>query len=435
MRINILGFGITNQALVTLLNHYGISCDIYDDKFSQKVIDERGNALLPFSMIENNENLALISPGIPPSNPHLKYFKHIMSEYDFIYSLTDSIYSIWISGTNGKTTCTQMTSLMLNAKSGGNIGTPLSSLFMQDFPYGKEEFLHRITHLGQGAKSDSKKTKWILETSSFALHYTRIAKPNLYILLPVRQDHIDWHGSYENYIYDKVKILDSMDTFSFALIPSEILSYCSSSTRDIIENFRGHIYMYKDSSDLSRHFDIKYENFKEPFLLDFMLSAAGMKFAGLDFSIESIRQYKIDNYRIKERYIGNMLFVNDSKATNPHAVIAALSNYEGRNIYLIIGGDAKGADMSELYECLKGHKVRIFAIGKDGQNIHDDCVKMGIDSKYCATLRNAMGDIRACIEPESIIMLSPACASIDQYKSYKYRGDEFDLCADEMFAI
>lgn len=166
MQINILGYGVTTRKIVTLLNKNNIKCNIYDDN-----ITESKDCINSYFTLKNvkdsNGNLSIISPGIPPSTPSLRHFSNIISEYDFFYMLIDFLqnsltpnykkdsimpdlhkekakveskthdnidfFSIWISGTNGKTTTTEMTALMLNAKSGGNIGTPLAHLFMQDF--------------------------------------------------------------------------------------------------------------------------------------------------------------------------------------------------------------------------------------------------------------------------------------------------------------
>ena len=129
-----------------------------------------------FSTYDKTSNdITVVSPGIMPSNKMVKESKNIISEYDLFSDIMP--FSIWISGTNGKTTTTQMCQHILKDRDslcGGNIGTPL-------------------------AKLDKDVNIWILETSSFTLHYTNKAKPNLYILLPISEDHISWHGSYEAY--------------------------------------------------------------------------------------------------------------------------------------------------------------------------------------------------------------------------------------------
>jgi len=111
--------------------------------------------------------------------------------------------TIWISGTNGKTTTTQMMQHLLKEKgslAGGNIGTALGEL-------------------------DSDANMWILETSSFTMHYTNIASPNIYVLLPIKPDHLSWHGDMQEYEKAKLKPLDSMKEGEIAIIPEKYKDY------------------------------------------------------------------------------------------------------------------------------------------------------------------------------------------------------------------
>ena len=472
MYINIIGHGVTNQALVTLLNQKKIACHIYDDKYEGEKQDEMGNIYRPLQNVSmlyeanpsGEENLAIISPGIPPNTSFLSYFKNIVSEYDFIFNIAKGLYSIWVSGTNGKTTTTEMLSCMLNAKSGGNIGIPLATLFMQDFCKDSIEsnILYNQSMSIQNYKKNHKvydictlqdsKALWVLETSSFTLHYTHYALPNIYILLPLSQDHISWHGCFESYIYDKLKPLKLMNYATnpkqhFALMPKELMQY--KVAKDIIDKTEANIFLYEDSNELYTYLkcDKKYfEYFKEPFRLDFMLAASGIHFGKIPFCIENILEYKIGAYRMEEHIHNGLLFVNDSKATNPHAVLSALYTYKDYAIYLILGGDSKGAEMDMLYPFLKTHIIKVFSIGKDGKTIANDCKANDIWVKECITLDNAMQDIRTQLykdydipieskldsinksnfKTSPIVMLSPACASLDQYTSYKQRGDKFN---------
>ncbi|WP_267892775.1 Mur ligase family protein, partial [Helicobacter sp. 'CLO3_human'] len=116
-------------------------------------------------------------------------------------SILSTIPMIWISGTNGKTTTTQMLTFLLErfgAQAGGNIGTPL-------------------IHLAQ-----NRAKIWVLETSSFAMHYTHRARPQVYLLLPLSPDHISWHGGFDGYVRDKLSVLARMDSDSFALLPHDL---------------------------------------------------------------------------------------------------------------------------------------------------------------------------------------------------------------------
>lgn len=538
--INIIGYGITNTQIVKLLNANNIKCRIFDDKFiesnktdskdsknlceniesnSQKsniieskvtesaIIESKNhdiNEYLPLKNVtQNYENLSIISPGISPQTPSLRHFSNIISEYDFIFLLSEflgrKIFSIWISGTNGKTTTTEMSALMANARSGGNIGTPLGSLFTQDFGWDFNAIWHESlqdskqnfslesllkfinnrdrhdvftqdfkaqvcfkNHSVYDAPSldsiESNRKIWVLETSSFALHYTHYALPNAYILLPLSQDHISWHGGFKSYVSDKLKPI-ILANYSknpksyFSVIPKELTNLDFSN--EILANFKGNLLLYENSSDLISF--LKPDSalialFKEPFLLDFTLSATALKFAKIPYNIDSIKNYKIGSYRMQEIMKNGILFINDSKGTNPHAVLAALKTYEKYNIYLILGGDSKGASLDMLYPFLKQNDVKVFCIGIDGEKINKECVNLGIKSIYCENLKAAMQgifkqisydfpnfiesnlqDSKNLSQKRPLVMLSPACASLDQYKSYKHRGDDFNALIEQIF--
>ena len=172
----LFGYGATTKAIAK-----GGGWTIFDDSFKIKTIDEYSNVLLPSNYFNpNNSKLEITSPGIPPSNPLIQKAKNLISEYDYFYERMP--FSIWVTGTNGKTTTTEMINhLIPNSQAGGNIGTPLA-----DMERGKI---------------------WVLETSSFTLHYTKVAKPNIFVVLPITPDHISWHGSFENYEKDKLSPL------------------------------------------------------------------------------------------------------------------------------------------------------------------------------------------------------------------------------------
>ncbi len=250
-----------------------------------------------------SDEITVVSPGIPPSNEMVQKSKNIQSDYDLFAD--DMPFSIWISGTNGKTTTTQMCQHLLKDKGsvcGGNIGTAISLL-------------------------DENAPIWILETSSFTFHYIKRAKPSLYLLLPISEDHISWHGSYEEYKKAKLKPLDMMCEGEIAIIPEEFKDYPTSCLK----------ITYKDSDELCEKFDINKEKvgFKEPFLLDAILALSSKKIIFDEVDYEKINTFKIDEHKVEEFYDKkNRLWINDSKATNVDATINALTPYlEKKDIF------------------------------------------------------------------------------------------------------
>jgi UDP-N-acetylmuramoylalanine--D-glutamate ligase len=376
-KIRILGKGITALAL--------------KDKFPNAILYDDSD----FNLYDLNSNeITVVSPGIPPHNYMVLNSNNIVSDYDLFESIIP--FSIWISGTNGKTTTTQMCQHLLEeykSVCGGNIGIPLSHM-------------------------DERAPIWILETSSFTLHYTNKSKPNIYLLLPISEDHITWHGSFEEYQNAKLKPLRLMDENDIAIIPKKF--------KDIKTNAT--LITYDNSDDLCGFFNIDKSmiKFKEPFLLDAILAMCVKKivFDKLDYA--SINQFVIDKHKVEEfKDSKNRLWIDDSKATNVDATINALVPYKDYNIHIILGGDDKGANLKPLFQNIKELDIYVYAIGSNTKKIVEYCKELNINITECLYLENAVKEIDKNMTLKSVAILSPAAASLDQFKSYAHRGDEF----------
>ena len=375
--LRILGKGKTAQALKKRFE----DARLFDDS--------------DFDIFDKDSNdLTIVSPGIPPHNKLVTNSKNIASDYDLFYD--EMPFSIWISGTNGKTTTTQMCQHLLEKYDscyGGNIGVPLSGL-------------------------DKNKKIWILETSSFTLHYTNQAKPNIYILLPITEDHITWHGDFLEYKKAKLKPLTLMNENDIAIIPFEFKDFKT----------RAHVVYYSNSDDLCKYFNIDKNKikFNEPFLLDAIMAVVTRKIIFDNIDYDLINSYKIDKHKVEEfRDKKNRLWIDDSKATNYDATINALVPYLDKNIHIILGGDDKGASLEPLFENIKNLDVVVYAIGSNVKRIVDYCNSYNIKVIECKYLENAVKEMDKNLKENSIGILSPAAASLDQFKSYAHRGDEF----------
>jgi UDP-N-acetylmuramoylalanine--D-glutamate ligase len=383
MKKSLFGYGGTIKAIAK-----SGGWDIYDDKFTAISFDKYGNKLIPSNLFEPNDSkLEITSPGITPKNTLIQKANNLISDYDYFYNKFP--FSIWISGTNGKTTTTQMIeSLLKDSQAGGNIGLPVATM-------------------------DETKQFWILETSSFTLHYTKTAKPNIYILLPITPDHISWHGSFEEYEKDKLSVLNRMDERDIAIIPKKYENYPTSAFKIVYEN----------SEDLINYFKFKETNFDEPFKLDEILAKAVYKI--LYFKEKSLKNFKIDAHKIEEfEDKKNRLWVDDSKATNIDATINAIKKYKNEKIHLILGGDSKEQKLAPLFKELKNYNVTLYLIGKDTPIFEKKAIKYNIDYFVCNTLENSIELIDKNFK-NGVALLSPASASLDQFSSYKQRGEKF----------
>ena len=390
-KISLFGYGGTTKAIAKHIPH----AIFYDDKCIKPFTDKDGHRVKPSSEFNPKySDLEIPSPGIPPYNPLVLKAKNLISEYDYF---SDSMpMSIWISGTNGKTTTTQMMQHLLKENGsveGGNIGTPLGEL-------------------------NPHANIWILETSSFTMHYTNIASPNIYVLLPINPDHLSWHGSMQEYEESKLKPLKSMKEGEIAIIPHKY--------KDTKSN--AHIITYKDENDLAKHFGIDSNKikFKGAFLADALLAMACGKILFDKIDYEKINAFTLDPHRQEElKDSKNRLWVNDTKATNIDATIAALKRYKDSYIHLILGGDDKGVELEELFEFLLTCKIKIYNIGSNKEKLSSLACEYKIDFQLCENLSDAIEKIDTNLKKDEVALLSPAASSLDEFSSYAQRGDKF----------
>jgi len=351
-----------------------------------------------------SEELTVVSPGMPPHNELVINTKNIISDYDLF--LKDMPFNIWISGTNGKTTTTQMLQHLLmedGSQCGGNIGIPLASM-------------------------DKSKKIWILETSSFTLHYTNNAKPNIYLLLPIKEDHLSWHGSFQDYEKAKLKPLDNMQENDITIIPSKFYNYKT----------KAKVVCYENVEDISKEFGIDSSkvNFKEPFLTDAVLALAATKIITNRIDYNKINTFIQDPHKLEEfKDVANKIWIDDSKATNCDATIQALKTYKDKKIFLILGGDDKGVSLIPLFKEISNYNIELFLIGQNSALLNELSLKYGAKAKITTTLDLAVLEINKVYidKINSIAILSPAAASFDQFDSYKDRGEKFKKFVNSLY--
>ena len=399
-RLALFGYGKTTKAIAELL---GNGCIFFDDNKKELEVDELGNKIYPSSSFNAEDfDIEVATPSITPNNPLVKKANNLFSEYDLFLSDNSPIkldkkpLNIWISGTNGKTTTTQMLTHLLESKgalSGGNIGTPLAEL-------------------------DSNAPIWILETSSFTLHHTKQASPNIYLLLPITPDHLDWHGGADGYTQDKLKPLSTMQEGELALVPKGLL----------LPKSRAWVVEYESVEDIEKIFDIDASRvkFKGAFLLDAILAMAIEKVLFDEANYEQINSFVLDAHRQEELEDSKgRVWVNDSKATNVDAALQAIKLYSQKPIHLILGGDDKGVDLNDFFKEIKDFDITIYAIGSNTNKLLELAKKYNIEAKRAEFLNKALDLINSVHTEDSIALLAPAASSLDQFPSYAKRGNDF----------
>ena len=402
MKPTLFGYGLTTKAIAKKL---GGGCTFFDDKTSEPYTDEMGNHIYPSSMFDPEKSeLEVTTPSLKPDHPLIQKAKHLLSEYDYFLSPQRSTlnakrskpFTVWISGTNGKTTTTQMLTHLLEkrgAVSGGNIGTPLADL-------------------------DPDAPIWVLESSSYTLHHTKSASPDIYLLLPITPDHLDWHGTPEAYAADKLRPLLTMKEGELALVPKGLN----------LPKTDAFVVEYDSIDFLADYFNIDPEriNFKAAFLEDAMLALAITRVLFDEVDYERINTFKMDLNRQQEIHDAKgRLWVNDSKATNVDAAIQAIRAYDDRHIHLIAGGDDKGVDLHPFFDAMSQVSLTLYSIGANSDRLLSLANEYNIEAVESKTLDNAVAAISQNMNDNDVGLLSPAAASFDQFKNYTQRGEMF----------
>ncbi len=399
LNITLFGYGITTKAIA---KHHG-PASFFDDKVTKPFKDDDNNSLKPSQEFDPKySSLEIPSPGMPPQHVLIQRAQNLISEYDLFLGSSSPLkaeklpFNIWISGTNGKTTTTQMLQHLLAEKgsqAGGNIGTPLADLDI-DAPI------------------------WILETSSFTLHYTNEAKPNIYLLLPIAPDHLSWHGSYEEYYKAKLKPLATMKEGEVAIIPKAFADVKTDAF----------LITYENDQDLADYFGIETDKvkFKGAFLLDAIIAMGVEKVLYDTIDYEKINAFELDPHRQEELHDQQgRLWVNDTKATNIDAALAAVERYKEQHIHLILGGDDKGVELQPLFDALINYDVEIYTLGSNEERLNALAKAYNIDVTSSSSIEQAVEDIAKSHDQKSVALLSPAASSLDQFPSYAVRGERF----------
>ena len=388
----LFGYGITTKAIAKKI---GGGCTFFDDKCTKTYTDEASNIIRPSSEFNpKKSHLEVTTPSLPPKHPLIQKANNLLSEYD--YFAQKMPFSIWISGTNGKTTTTQMLTYLLKRRgsvSGGNIGTPLADL-------------------------NEASPIWVLETSSFTLHHTHIASPNIYLLLPITPDHLDWHGDVKNYEKDKLKPLLSMKEGELALVPKGLA----------LPKTDAYVVEYDSNTFLCDYFNLDASklHYRGAFLQDALLSLAITKVLFDETDYDLLNTFTRDAHRQEEIMDSKgRLWVNDSKATNLDATLQAIKGYAHKHIHLILGGNDKGVDLTPLFKEMQNLNLTLYTIGANNDKLNKLAKTFHIDAIEAHTLKNAVDAIGEKLTLKSVALLSPAAASFDQFKSYKHRGETF----------
>jgi len=345
-------------------------------------------------------DLLVKSPGVPPVAPLAAAARErgvtVWSEVELGFRLLANPI-LGVTGTNGKTTTSELLGDILRAAGkdvavAGNVGRPLTGL---------------DGALGEGA--------WIVcELSSFQLEDVDTFRPHIAILLNLAPDHLDRHGTFEDYRVAKLRIFENQTAEDVAVVPRGFGTIPGEARR--IE--------FSLEDELPAEPSIPGEHNRENAaaataaaraagIADDVIAAALSAFAGVPHRLELVRE------------VAGVRFVNDSKATNPEAAERALSAYPP-GIRLILGGSRKGIPFARLAKRAAASGVaQAYLIGDSADEIAEALATEGVRFTYSRDLPSAVKDAFRDADPGEVVLLSPACASYDQFRDFEERGERF----------
>jgi UDP-N-acetylmuramoylalanine--D-glutamate ligase len=285
----------------------------------------------------------------------------------------------------------------------------------------------------------------VLEVSSFQLETIQTFRPKVAVVLNVTPDHLDRHRTLEVYVDAKARIFENQQASDFAVLNADdpICVTLAARTRAQVFWFSrqkevqdgawvrdGNI-VFRDASGQKEILQVSEIPLKGAHNLENVLAAACAG-ALMGCSPEKIRQAVRDFKAVEHRLefvatIRGVDYYNDSKATNVDATIKALESFPA-NIHLILGGKDKGSDYTVLNDLLRQRVKRVYTIGAAAAKIESQIISPkngGPELVHAETLENAVRKASAVAQPGDVVLLAPACASFDQFKSYEHRGKVF----------
>lgn len=444
----VLGLGESGEAVAAYCaERLGIGCDsitVVDSSDSPSVAARSARlealgvrVLLGRESVPGCFDLCVASPGIPPHAPLMRSAgsgcTEVISEIEFAFRVSRCAW-VAVTGTNGKTTTTALTAHLLNesaisARAVGNIGVPA------------------ITAVAQGCVDEL----LVAEVSSFQLALTTSFRPRVAVLLNLTPDHLDWHGSMEEYAADKARVFANMGRDDLAII--DVDDPGSAPYADALEHSGvgvarislAQMHMpggsVRDGRLVIGGQGIEHDlgpvdglRITGPHNVSNALAAAcaahamGAPIAGLG---EALRSFRPIEHRLEPLDLpGDLEWFNDSKATNPDAVLKAVSAFEGRPYVLLLGGRNKGNRFDQLATATALTARSVVVFGEAAAEIADAFAGTGLTPTIASTLQQATRRAYEVAMPGDAIVLSPACASFDEFGNYEERGRAFkDLAA------
>jgi len=435
-RVLVVGLGKSGVASALFLKARGARVTVSDTKSPDELKEEIPVLLDHGITVETGghgertfrgQDLIVVSPGVPFDAPPLVQARAqgepVIGEIELAAQHLDGPI-VAITGSNGKTTTTALTGEILTACGfptlvGGNIGTPAISLVEQ-------------------AKSD---TIIVLEVSSFQLETIQTFRPKVAVILNITPDHLDRHRTFEAYVDAKVRIFENQQPTDFAVLNEDDPTCLSLGDRvkaplfwfsrkkevgqgAFVEDGRIFFRSAHGQQEVMLVSEIPLKGAHNVDNVLAAITASALMGAHAEQIRKAVTAFKAVEHRIEYvATINGVEYYNDSKATNVDATIKALESFP-KNIHLILGGKDKGSPYTVMNDLLRARVKRVYTIGAAAPKIEAQ-IQGTTDVVHAETLDNAVRRAHAAAQPGDVVLLAPACASFDQFKSYEHRGRTF----------
>ncbi|NLL98642.1 MAG: UDP-N-acetylmuramoyl-L-alanine--D-glutamate ligase [Tepidanaerobacter sp.] len=436
---NVLILGLARSGIAAAIELINLGAKVTASDMKSKgelkdiaALESKGAQLVfgehPLSLL-NGCDLIVLSPGVPSDINILDEARKrdipIISELELGFWFAKAPI-IAVTGTNGKTTTTTLIGEIFknegkNITLAGNIGIPL---------------------VREVEKAEAKDFL-IVEVSSFQLENIMHFKPKISVILNISEDHLNRHKTFENYIETKARIFENQTEEDYA-----VLNYDDPIVRSFIKRIKAKTMYFSQKEELSRGIYVKNgvivirENGKiYPLLkaeelgikgshnLENALAAACVAWIcriNLNNVAETLKDFHGVEHRLEfVAEIGQVKFINDSKATNPHSAQKAIEALN-EPIVLIAGGYDKKSDYTDFIRAFSGKVKKLILIGDTADVIEDAAKKQGFyDIQKTDSLQQAVKLAYSAATPGDVVLLSPACASWDMFESFEERGRIF----------
>lgn len=466
----VLGLGASGRAAALLARRRmpGAAVTAIDDKAEEALgatpaeLRSAGVALAlgPATELPEGTDLLVKSPGVPSESRVVRQALErglpVWGEVEFAYRFLRNM-TIAITGTNGKTTTTELTGAIVREAGvpvavAGNVGHPIALLPSEVTP----------------------ETVIVAEVSSFQMEYIERFAPEVAVLLNLTEDHVDRHGSYAGYVRAKLRVFENQDAECLALLNADDPGVAAETARgpapgrgaipgdgqlayfSLGSNGHGPLMAGVDGDDLwvyqagrrltlcRRHELALKGDHNVSNSLAAAAAAAALGVEPCDIAA-TLKTFPGVRHRLQVvAVVEGVTFVNDSKATNIDSTLKALTAYYGP-VHLILGGYGKGSPFDELAAACEGKVKEVILIGKAQSQLEEAFARRraGVAATGAAAaaatgavsgavpyvlrpdLPAALAHARVHADPGDVVLLSPACASYDQYRNFEERGEHF----------